>query len=426
MPANRHMKHLGTLLLLLFLSLPVMAQQKNPMFYSEIRLQHKPYTLQSITEEIQAQTGISFSYNADQISPGTRIRIKGNRATVAAVLGTIRKKTGIGYKIISQNHIIYTPPVAKTVRPQKLKRSTRSGRITDEMVKRSVAVPSSIKTYGIAPTSSFKDTSDDNAIMMVGDSSVMAGYYFGGGTGGGGTAKTEEPEDPDFPEYEWDDAPNRYAARQQTLAREDVLQFFKTNTLFAAGISTDETYYFDPGIRIGFDFLYGTVAYNIGGGGTPTWRFGLGSSVKLNERWRLHASISTGAVITSNYDIVKFDTIPPTDSIQEPTFIETHTPLSVSSRLTRYGISTSYHLGKGFFLEGGLALNRMTTNYYSYNNPIALADILPFGVDADSKYYAIKPPYVLGSNYTANKPSNTRIWIGVQLTFYYRLNFLGY
>src|SRR3569833_1290106 len=106
MPVNNSMKYFW-LVVLCLASVTSMGQQTNPMFYKEILLTHKPYTLQSITEEIQTQSGISFSYNADNINPDTKIKIKGDRITVAEVLALIKKQTGVSYKIFSQRHIIY-------------------------------------------------------------------------------------------------------------------------------------------------------------------------------------------------------------------------------------------------------------------------------------------------------------------------------
>lgn len=427
MLVNKKMRYFWALMLCLVASITTSAQQQNPMFYTEIQLRHKPYTLQSITEEIQRQTGISFSFNADKISPNTKIKLKGDKLTVAVILGTLQKRTGIGYKVISQNHIIYTESAWQQKGAAKSKKSKyytkkSSGNTTGKSVtERPIA---RIKSYG-SKINMVTDAEGGNNIVFVGDSSIVSAYYFGAGYGGGGKneTETEEEEESPFPDNEWDDMPNRSAARNNALKREDVLNFFKENTLFASGISVDETYYCNPSIRIGFDFLYGTVSYNLGS--TNTWRFGLGTSVKLNDKWKLHFNISSGKPITNNYDIVKFDTIPGNDSFQDPTIIESHSPLAVSSKLTRYGLSTSYNLGKGFLLEGGMVLNHLKTNYYSNSNPVSLSDILPFGLDADSKYYGIKPPYVIGNSFTANKSSNTKIWIGFQITLLYRLNFLG-
>jgi hypothetical protein len=426
---NNKMRYFWALMLCLVASITTSAQHQNPMFYTEIQLRHKPYTLQSITEEIQRQTGISFSFNADKISPNTKIKLKGDKLTVAIILGTLQKRTGIGYKVISQNHIIYTESARQqkgVTKPKKLKYYAKksSGNTTGKSVTERPTTP--IKSYN-SNIKTLTDTEEGNNIVFVGDSSIVSAYYFGAGYGGGGKneTETEEEEASAFPDNEWDDMPNRNAARNNVLKREDVLNFFKENTLFAAGIAVDETYYCNPSLRIGFDFLYGTVSYNLGS--PNTWRFGLGTSVKLNDNWQLHFNISSGKPISNNYDIVKFDTMPGIDTfpVQPPVITEAHTPLAVSSKLTRYGISTSYNLGKGFLLEGGVVLNHLKTNYYSNSNPVSLSDILPFGMDADSKYYGIKPPYVIGNSFTANKSSNTKIWIGFQITLLYRLNFLG-
>src|SRR6187402_2732633 len=120
MLVNKNRKCFWLLLCCLCICITANAQQKSPMFYSEILLKHKPYTLQSLTEEIYAQSGITFSYNADKIRPD--IKIKNEKLTVAVLLALVKKKTDIGYKIISQNHIVYTEPAKerKASKPKKL------------------------------------------------------------------------------------------------------------------------------------------------------------------------------------------------------------------------------------------------------------------------------------------------------------------
>ncbi len=73
-----------------------MAQKPDPMFYKEIQLSHKPYTLHSLSREMQRQSGITFSYNAAKISPNQKIRIKDNRLTVEQLLALVKK---IGHRL---------------------------------------------------------------------------------------------------------------------------------------------------------------------------------------------------------------------------------------------------------------------------------------------------------------------------------------
>ena len=427
MPVTKQMKCFWILMSSLCFCITARSQQKNPMFYSEIQLKHKPYTLQSITEEIQAQSGISFSYNADKISPNTRIKLSSNKLTVAAILAIIKKKTDIGYKIVSQTHIVYTQP-SNQQKHTKATKPKRKIHTQNYVSKSSIATKQnfSLTTYNIAKTSIIVDSSNNANVVVIGDSGMVASYYSGGGyIGGGGSDDGDEIEsDVDSQnDGSWkNDMPEGKIAHNNAFKKEDIINFFKNHALFSAGLSVDEKYYCNPNVRIGFSFLYGTVSYNVGS--PSTFRYGLGTSAKINDNWRMHFNYSTGPSIGKIYIIQTFDTISPIDSFNNPTINETDKPLLVSSKLTRYSMGFNWNMGKGFSLEGDMVLNRLKTNYSSNSNPVNLSDFLPFGIDADSKYYAIKPPYTLGNSYSASNSSNIKTWIGFQFSLFYSLGFL--
>jgi hypothetical protein len=389
------------------------------MFFRQVFLEpKKKYTLQTITREIQQQTGISFSYNAAHINPGTKVKLKTDRITVEQLLGTIRKKTGIGYKVISKTHIIYTEAGAK--RRKKGKSKKRKATPAPVYVRQNNETRlRSIEGEGVA----------GQQIVIIGDSSVAAYYFSGGASSGGGYTghdMTKYPVVLDVTDEEYEeDEPAPYSGRHTNNgyanAKTEVVNYLKGSTLIAIGFAADETYYSNPTARVGFDFLYGTVSYNLGP--YAHWRYGIGGSAKVNDRFSLHLNITTGQGFSEKYNIQRFDTIPPTDSIQDPQIIETNTPLLVQSKLTRFTLSAEWNLGRGFTLGGGLILNRLKTSYSSYGNPVTLSNMLPIGYDADAKYQTINPPYLLGNSYSGNATTNIKTWIGLQLTLIYRLQF---
>lgn len=389
------------------------------MFYKEIQLEHKKsYTLQTLTREIQRQTGISFSYNAARIDPYTKIRVR-DKLTVEQILSSIRKKAGIGYKVISKTHIIYTES------PNR-KRSKVKGK------KKKLHKPETSRPVDYYEDMALRSLGTDGVIgqqiIIVGDSAV-AGYYFSGSGGSGasyaGDDDTKYPillDETDDEEMD-EDLYNlsRNTSKGYVKGESEALNYIKRSALVAAGISADEVYYLNPTFRAGFDFLYGTVSYNIGT--YSHWRYGVGSSARLNDNWKLHFNINTGQNIAERYNIQKFDTIFSQDSIIPPIIIETNTPLLVRSKLTRFTLSAEWNIGKGFMLGAGVTLNYLKTSYSSIGNPVTLSNILPIGYDADQKYQTIDPPYLLGNTYNGNRSSNVKTWLGLQLMLIYRLRF---
>lgn len=396
---------------LCFLSFAATGQQVSPMFYKEILLTPKRYTLQALTEEMQAQSGISFSYNAESIDPATKIKIKSDRITVAELLALIKKKTGISYKIISKTHIIYQAPATrkkKAAKKGKAKHAPTASEKTNTTVVLSATDEAADRTDipGQAAATNILNDSAGNIAGLAGDSTPVVHYNSGGGGGGGGGSSDEEERQlrpSHIPERKW---------RRGTASSGDnnILQFFGNNLLMAAGASVDETFYFNPTVKLGFKFLYGIASYNLGGG-AATWRYGLGGSAAVDEHWSLHAVITTGQSVSKDYGIPAADTSIP------------DIPLTATSKLTRYGISIHYNFGGGLAIEAGTTFNSLKTNYTSNGHPVTLSDILPIGYDADKKYPGIKPPYTLGNSYTGNSTGNTKTWLGIQLTLLYQFQF---
>lgn len=415
MLVNRYMKCFWVFLLCIVSSLTAAGQQADSMFLTRILLKHKPYTLQSLTKEMQAQSGISFSYNAARINPGTRIRIRGDRATVAQILAVIKRKTGISYKVVNRRHIIYVASNIKkkaAAKPGKIKRSQiQSEQQTTKQVEAaplSEAASDNQTNNGAATTDSTKTAGTGGS----GDSTLMMSYYAGGGSGsgggGGGSDETNGDDNapPHISERKW----RRSTASSNGTSENSVLGFFGDNLLLAGGASVDETYYLNPTLKFGMRFLYGIASYNLGGGGN-TWRYGLGGSASIDEHWSMHFVVTTGQSVYKDYTITYPDTTIP------------QAPLRVTSKLTRYGISTHYNFGNGFTVEGGLTFNSLKSNYTSNGNPVTLSNILPVGYDADEKYTGIKAPYTLGNSYSGNSTGNTKSWIGFQVTLLYQLRF---
>ena len=182
LPVN---KCLGLLIGSLFLVVThVSAQKVSPMFYKEIQLPHKPYTLHTLTREIQRQSGITFSYDAVKIDPDKRVRLRKSqdRLTVKELLSVLRKKTGVSYKIVSSSHIIYTLSGGK----KKKSRKPANHRIKPAQEQYPALPPEDNVAAEPYIPALREDSTFEHQIIVVGDSSLAAGYYLSGSGGGGG------------------------------------------------------------------------------------------------------------------------------------------------------------------------------------------------------------------------------------------------
>lgn len=413
------------LLLCLCIAVPAIAQKPDPMFYKEIQLTHKPYTLHSLSREMQRQSGITFSYNAARISANQKIKIKDNKLTVEQLLALVKKKAGIGYKIVSSNHIVYIEgPKKKGLFARK--KDVKKAKLKEQPVRvtqPAVAAPSNNKTVK-EPVR--QDTAVPGRIVIVGDSSLAMAYYFsGGGNSGGAYNAAGIAKAPG--EKAWTDPYLDLNAPATTAGYGDskTAGFFKKNILVAAGASADEIYYFNPSARAGFSFLYATVSYNLGG--SPHWRYGLGTSARINDKWNMHLAFNTGKKIPGAYNLVTIDTIfPPDPDSGEVSFVETNHAITVQSKLTRFSLQLEYQLTKDVTLSGAATLNYLTTEYSSNGAPVQFDNFKgSTTTDPDKEFRLIKPPYLLGNSYSGTNSTNSKIWIGLQLSLFYRIPFFG-
>ena len=435
LPVNKCLRLLIGLLLLA--AAPLSAQKVSPMFYKEVQLRHKPYTLHTLTREIQRQSGITFSYDAIKIDPDRKVKLKRNldRLTVKELLALLRKRTGIGYKIVGSSHIIYT--LSGTGSSRKKKGNKPAKYYKSKPARQQYAEPEEEDTAEPYIAVLREDSTLEHQIIVIGDSSLAAGYYLSGSGGNGGIYPgyniQNNPGTNGSSEEELEEIAEQRNSRASSggyytpLGQSAGVLFIKKNTFAEAGLTADETYYLNPTLKMGFSFLYGTLAYNLGN--FPHWRYGLGTSARFDNGWSVHLEWSTGNKLAQNYNIQTFDTIfppPPIDSLEPPeppTLIEHNRPLLVQSTLNRVTLGVEWDMGKNFSMGGGLSMNFLNTTYSSNGNKVTLSDILPVGIDADEKYRTIKPPYVISNSYSANSTSNTKVWIGLQLRLVYRLNF---
>lgn len=418
-PVRNATRTIAFLCLVIFCFSRAHAQDSNPHLYKEVQLSKKVYTLHALTREVQKQTGFNFSFNASRINPNRKIRFKADRLTVQGILDIIRKQSGIAYKTIGQNHIIYTEAPAPKNKP-KIKEKNK--KIPDDLPDDGKKEQAELAR--IIP----KDTNRIQQIMIIGDSSAAA-FYFSGGSGYGGaypgSNKTKYPFVINYDKGYWEDPYAQLDGNFFNSGRyheSGFISFIKRNTIVDIGLSVDELYYFNPQVRFGFRFLYGTLSYHVGN--YSHWRYGLGMSSYLNEQWSIHLNVNTGPTVSASFTATTIDTIPgPIDTFGvpgPPTLVERNTPFDVQSRLTKINFFVARDITPSISLGAGLTFNYLNTKYLSNGLPISLNDILLPGIDIERTYRTINPPYRLSSTYNADMSENIKMWIGVYITFNYR------
>lgn len=423
-----------------FIACPAFAQD-NPMLYKKIQLSKKSYTFDELTHEIQKQTGITFSYNASKINPHQKFRIKREQKNVTQLLSIIKNRSGIGYKMISPNYIVYIAPVkVNSSSEQKKKAKKRAEDIAKKKETKDNTTPIIVPEAGnqVAANNLQSDSAAQQTEIVIGDSVTVSNYYSSGGAGYGGYGSRNNSNGESihivmrYPSEHDQGILDPYASLNSPKEKShfqlfsfdnlDVSKFFEKNLLITAGVSANETYYFNPGIHFGFRFLYATLSYNFGA--FSEWRYGLGMEVPISEKWFLQAELNTGKGFFRNYSYSTIDTIfpPPQDSLAPIQIIHKDNSINVTSKLSSFSLSVATNLNKNILLSGGITINRLKSSYFSEGMPFDINSFKPVIPDATSRFQTLKPPYVLSQSYNSLDAIGVKYWLGIQLSIYWRLN----
>ncbi|WP_212005417.1 hypothetical protein [Chitinophaga sp. HK235] len=164
------------------------------------------------------------------------------------------------------------------------------------------------------------------------------------------------------------------------------------------GFTVDESFYANPGLQAGMPFLYVTASWS-SNFTTSGFRYGLGTSVRLAEDWRLHLQGTTMNGMVFPYDSLGW-------------------PKSIKMQLLKLSLNAERRLGDHFRLQAGISLNSLQTEYFNRDMPMPLnkaEDVALKGV----KYF--KPLYTISNSYSPDESRNNRLWIGFQIGLYYHI-----
>lgn len=431
-----------------FLLLPVSkaSAQGDALLYKEIQLREKSYTFDELTHVIQKQAGITFTYNSAQIKGRQHFRIKNERITVVKLLALIKKKSGIGYRMVNPGMIIYTPPVSRH-KPNKKKKKiakketeTQDRKIPFKTVSKDKTASKNTESNTIDSKEQLttsvtpEDSLPSQTVVVIGDSTIASSYYLGGAGSGGegrmGNIKMvmrypSSNENTINPYASLNPPGSKVNTYRSSFNQPDVGGFIKKNLVLGAGISFNETYYLNPTLQFGFRFLYAHISYSMGA--FPQWRYGLGAEARLNEKWSARLEFSTGNRFHKTYSFTTYDTVippPPEDSLTPPSppIITAHNnPLTVQSQLTQFSFTLNRQITKVISLGGGITLNKLKSRYYSNGTSIDINSIDPPVANAEEQFRTIKPPYLLSDSYQAASAINVKFWIGLKVALFFNL-----
>lgn len=130
--------------------------------------------------------------------------------------------------------------------------------------------------------------------------------------------------------------------------------------------------------------------------------------VPLNDEWRIGLMVTTGKLNRNiNFSGIR-------DTLKN---------ITVKSELHRLAIQVEKSLRPNLILKAGPVFNLLKSSYYQNGTPVTIATSGYEGTNGDREFYTVRPLYTLSNSYKDTESTNTKTWIGFQVSLCYRFNF---
>jgi hypothetical protein len=142
------------------------------------------------------------------------------------------------------------------------------------------------------------------------------------------------------------------------------------------------------------------------------FRYGLGSSFRVNNKWRIHIEITAGN-LSRKVPVTIADVLP------DSTGTRTGGQITICSQLFQLGLFAEKKLNDHLQLSIGIMPDYLKNTYYFNDVKTALQDAVPNVKDPEKRYYTIKPAYTLSHSFDPANPVSSATWIGFQIGLCY-------
>jgi hypothetical protein len=370
----------------LTISVSMQAQENRAPLQKQVRIMNTLFSIDSLSRLITVQSGVFLSFNSNKVAAGRKIVTQKRSYAVAELLDLIKSNTGSDYKIY-KDHVIFhggdkTIPVSLVNKPSSAK-------------------PKTATSISAAKSSRTSTRSSRNP-----------------------TANTEThlPQKPTAnTETQFNNAPLDLEPLKTTMQKPSITLLLKpaiiaqhptpfpkkTRWFADAGFTVDDVLYLNTSITAGHKFLHGffswSSSFKVSG-----FRYGLGSMVPLNDKWRIGLMVTTGKLKRNINFADARDTL---------------NGITVKSELHRLAIQVEKSLRPNLIVKAGPVFNLLRSSYYQDGTPVTIATSGYEGTNGDREFYTVRPLYTLSNSYKNTESANTKTWLGFQVSLCYRFNF---
>jgi hypothetical protein len=390
------MKKMVCLFYLLLAGMNLRAQQQLNL-KAVVRLTQHEWPLDELLLKVTQQTGVRFSINTRKFPPSRKVYIKLLRQTVAELLAAINKTTGIAYTQTGVHIILMdavkkppvVPPKRSTVaakpKPAKTQTVSRVQQLAADSI-RSYATPAtpqllqlavvpedavSATVAGLKPAQLRKlllskrppkkenqsPNNQKNLKEEIASTPENSGNNSSTAAGGNGSTSSNNATTSN--------------SKSKNASSEKHRGFFTS-----AGSSIDDALYLNNTLSAGHTYAYGIISW-ITDFRNSGFRYGLGTSLPLNERWALHLQYTTGKM-TFGYDTAA--------SLRK----------ELKATWQQVALKGEWKITNKFRLQFGPVLHFLKADHTLNGSP---APIYASEDDLFPKYHLVKPRLMLSNNF---------------------------
>ncbi len=436
----------------LIISINIQAQESRVPLQKQVRITNTLFSIDSLSTLITAQTGVFLSFNSNKIAAGQKVQTRKHSYTLAELLELIKSNTGSDYKIYKDHAIFHGGDVDKTrsattakVKGPSVAKSNKASEqvsaksttttkakskdttplqsvaksttiASNQSSARSTTIAEVLKSNTTPRQSSAKSTITETKIKDTTSNqsptkSTTITEALKSNTTFSETANNTissfplEPLTAKAPQMQKPSI--TLLSKPATIAQRATSSPQRTRWFADGGFTVDDVLYLNASITAGHQYLHGffswSSSFKVSG-----FRYGLGSMLPLNDEWRIGVMATTGK-LSRNIDFSGVR-----DTLKNVT---------VKSELHRLAIQAEKSLSPNLVVKAGPVFNLLKSSYYQDGTPVTVATSGYEGTNGDREFYTVRPLYTLSNSYKATESTNTKTWIGFQVSLCYRFNF---
>lgn len=389
---------------------------QNIVLTTQVSLPDRSYSVHELTQTVQWQAEISFSYNSKEINSSQKIVIQKHQTDLVSLLHYLKVNYGITSRIVGK-HVVFIPgpqytgnkkltrekkKIAKRNR-KKQKAQERKGNLLREKREEEIEHQNEVNPVPVQTS----DPSESTAFIqeITAQDEVLKQYYL-------------ELGDQDQLQLLSGNV-NSLEKRERDL---NAHKGIRKSMMINIAAYADENFSFNSQLEFGYKYLYLTGTYALHRElSHPRW--GAGALVPINEKVSVRIFGNFGKLKrTTNY-FYDLTPPPPDDTTRVDPVIYSGN-YTAQGNLLKVGITFEYRFSKYFSVTLSPVWNQLSTRFLQNNDPVSLMSLFPadeVGIREGDVQLLPYSVLLTHNTFSLSQTQYQRNWFGIQIGVCMRL-----